>query len=416
LEEALMARILALTSRVPWPPREGHQLRSYHVLDALASQHEVRLLSCLRNDDDPNASAPLRAKLVGFETFPIPAESSRTALAHALLQGLLTRTPFVVAKYGIPALKQRMAELTGHFDLIHVDMLPLMAHVPAHCMTPVVLNAHNVEYRLLEARVGVEPHVAARIYLRTQVSRLRAFEGEACRRATAVLACSDEDAGQLHRMAPATPVHVVPNGVDLENNQPGAMPRAAARMVFVGQMGWFPNRDGVEWFLAEILPRIMDVRSDARFVLVGRHEGLKVPSALRENVELSGFVPDVRRPVLESSVYVVPLRAGSGTRLKVLEAMALGKAIVTTHTGSEGIELVPGRDALFADDADGFAQAVLSLFDDPAEVARLGTAARLAAEKRYGWTVIGKSMLRIYAGLVDGDSGGADRQSAGTTA
>jgi glycosyltransferase involved in cell wall biosynthesis len=416
LEEALMARILALTSRVPWPPREGHQLRSYHVLDALASQHDVHLLSCLRSDDDPGARAPLRDKLTGFETFTIPAESSRMALMRALLQGVLTHTPFVVAKYSVPALKQRMAELSARFDLIHVDMLPLMAHVPLHCTTPVVLNAHNVEYRLLEARVGVEPRAAARTYLHTQVSRLRAFEGEACRRATVVLACSGEDAGQLHQMAPATPVHVVPNGVDLEHNRPDAAPIKAARMVFVGQMGWFPNRDGVEWFLAEVLPRIVHGRSDARFVLVGKHEGLKVPSALRGHVELAGFVPDVRRPVLESSVYVVPLRAGSGTRLKVLEAMALGKAIVTTHTGSEGIELVPGRDALLADDADGFAQAVLSLFDDPAEAARLGTAARLAAEKRYGWKVIGESMLRVYAGLTDRGTDGTDRQSGGITA
>lgn len=395
-----MARILALTSRVPWPPREGHQLRSYHVLEALASQHDVHLLSCLRSDDDPDVDAPLRKQLAGFETFPIPAERSRTALARALLQGTLTRTPFVVAKYGFSALRRRVAELSNRFDLIHIDMLPLMAHAPHNCATPIVLNAHNVEHRLLAARVGVEARIGTRTYLRTQVSRLRKFERTAARRAAAILACSEEDARQLQQMAPSTFVHVVPNGVDLQFNRPDDTAVRPSQLVFVGQMGWFPNRDGIEWFLADILPRILEQRADARFVLIGKHAGLTVPDALRAHVELAGFVPDVRTPVRESAVYVVPLRAGSGTRLKVLEAMALGKAIVTTRIGAEGIDLEPGRDALFADDAGSFAAAVLRLVESPNEIIRLGIAARLRAEQRYGWNSIGHEMLHTYTTLL----------------
>jgi len=152
-----MPRILALTSRVPWPPREGHQLRSYHVLDAATSQHEVHLLSCLRTDDDPAKGSPLRDKLAGFETFPIPAEQSRTALARTLVRGGFTRTPFVVAKYALASLHRRVAELAGRFDLVHVDMLPLMAVITGiDPRIPVVLNAHNVEHTLLAARLDVE--------------------------------------------------------------------------------------------------------------------------------------------------------------------------------------------------------------------------------------------------------------------
>jgi glycosyltransferase involved in cell wall biosynthesis len=135
-------------------------------------------------------------------------------------------------------------------------------------------------------------------------------------------------------------------------------------------------------------------------VVVGKTDSLVVPEGLRANVELAGFVDDVRKPVLESAVYVVPLRAGSGTRLKVLEAMALGKAIVTTRIGAEGIELGPGRDALFADDADGFARCVLRLMEHPEEVEGLGTAARKAAELRYGWAGIGRAMLPAYEHLL----------------
>jgi glycosyltransferase involved in cell wall biosynthesis len=156
----------------------------------------------------------------------------------------------------------------------------------------------------------------------------------------------------------------------------------------------------VEWFLADIFPRILRCHPDARFVLVGKHAGLTVPDALRNHVELAGFVPDVRRPVLESAIYVVPLRAGSGTRLKVLEAMALGKSIVTTRIGAEGIELEPGRDALFADDAQDFADAVLRLYDKPDSAAHLGAAARQVAERLYGWDTIGRDMLPLYSRLL----------------
>ncbi|WHZ20180.1 MAG: hypothetical protein OJF55_002329 [Rhodanobacteraceae bacterium] len=396
-----MARILALTSRVPWPPREGHQLRSYHVLEALASRHQVHLLSCLRRDDEPDAPSALRAKLTGFEAFPIPAERSRVALAGALARGIATHTPFVVAKYGFAAMRQRIAKLSGQYDLIHVDMLPLMAAITGiEPRVPVVLNAHNVEHALLVARAKVESHAAARLFLRSQVSKLRDFEQAACCRAAAILACSEDDAVHLRRLAPDTPVHVVPNGVDLERNRPDGTPTKPGQMVFVGQMGWFPNRDGVEWFLADVLPRIVQARPDARFVLVGKPGGLTVPDALREHVELTGFVDDVRRPILESLVYVVPLRAGSGTRLKVLEAMALGKAIVTTRIGAEGIELEHGRDALFADDAGSFAAAALRLTESPNEVARLGAAARMCAEQHYGWNAIGNELLHTYATLL----------------
>lgn len=396
-----MARILALTSRVPWPPREGHQLRSYHLLDALASRHQVHLLSCLRGDDDPAATSALRDKLAAFEALPIPAERSRAALMRALARAVLTRTPFVVAKYAFSMLRRRVDELADQFELVHADMLPLMEVTRGiDPRIPVVLNAHNVEHALLAARLGVEPRLPVRAFLRSQLPKLRAFERDACRRASTVLACSEDDAAQLRQMAHDTPVQVVPNGVDLELNRPGNMPPESLQMVFVGQMGWFPNRDGIEWFLAEILPRILAERPDARFVVVGKTGSLVIPEGLRANVELAGFVDDVRKPVLESAVYVVPLRAGSGTRLKVLEAMALGKAIVTTRIGAEGIELEPGRDALFADDADGFARCVLRLMAHPEEVEGLGTAARKAAELRYGWAGIGRAMLPTYEHLL----------------
>lgn len=399
-----MARVLAVTSRLPYPPREGHQLRAWHLLKAMAQRHEVTLLSFMRGDDDLAQAGPLREILSALETFPIPSECSRAALGAALARGTLTRTPFLAAKYSSNALRVRLAALAPQADLVHFDMLPLMAHadcVPAGI--PVVLNAHNVEHLLLAKRAQIETRPHARMFLAGQCARLRQFEAAACRRADAVLACSRVDATALHALAPTTKITVVPNGVDLIANQPPAKPVArTGQLVFVGQMGWFPNRDGVDWFLQEVFPRILAARPQTEFVLVGKADGLQVPAGVADRVTLAGFVPDLRPWVHRAAVYVVPLRAGSGTRLKVLEAMALGKAIVTTTVGSEGIALCDGVSALYADDADAFVAAVLALLDSPARRDRLGAAARTCAEAWYGWDTIGADLLGLYDQLLSG--------------
>lgn len=396
-----MARILFVTSRLPFPPREGHQLRSWHLLRALASRHEVILLSFLRRDDDPSAIASMPVALAGLETFPIDSERSRMALASAVLRGSFGTEPFVAAKYASQAMRERIAALAGTVDAVHFDMLPLMRYageVPAS--VPVVYNAHNVEHQLLGTRAAIHPGRLARLFLRRQVPRLRAFERDACRRAHLVLACSGTDAQLLRPLAPGVRVAVVPNGVDLDANRPARTPPGRARLVFVGQMGWFPNRDGVEWFLREVFPRVLIMRPDAEFVLVGKHDGLQIPADVASHVTLAGFVPDLRPAVHSASVYVVPLRAGSGTRLKVLEAMALGKAIVTTSVGSEGIVLRDRQSALYADDATGFADAVVSLLETPSLRERLAKAARACAELHYGWDSIGNDLLAFYEPLL----------------
>ena len=394
-----MARILALTSRLPFPPREGHQLRSWHMLRALAAEHDVTLLSFVRDDDAPDAAGPLRDAVSRLEIFPVPSALSRAASGFALLRGTVGRFPFVVEKYASADMRARIAELLPQTDIVHVDMLPLAALVDT-TRVPIVLNAHNVEHELLQRRIDIETRPLHRAFLRTQVARLRQFETDVCRRASRILACSETDAQLLAALAPQTPVTIVPNGVDTDAIQPSAeAPSGSERMIFVGQMSWFPNRDGVEWFLAEILPRIVRAKPDAKFVLVGKSAGLQVPAALSGNVELLGFVDDLVPVMRDAAVYVVPLRAGSGTRLKVLEAMAFGKAIVTTRIGSEGITLPDGESALYADDADGFAAAVVRVMGDRDLAARLGERARALAVEQYDWKAITAGMLPVYSDL-----------------
>lgn len=410
-----MARVIFVTTRLPYPPTEGHQLRSYHLLRAAARKHDVTLLSLARREDRRDEIDHLRGITRDVQLFDIPSEHSKAATLQAAASGLFGSTPFVVAKYAIPALRSAIATASRDADLVHIDMLPLMAAADLVAPgVPIVLNAHNVEHALLKHRVGVETGLR-RAFLKTQVDKLEQYETEACRRADRVLACSPDDAHALARLAPMTPMDVVPNGVDVEGLRPAnSLPAKREQLVFVGQMSWFPNLDGMRWFLADVLPRIVAKRPNVKLLVIGKAGGLEVPANVAANVEIAGFVPDLVPPVHESAVYVVPLRAGSGTRLKVLEAMALGKAIVSTRIGAEGIALTHDRDVLHADDAESFATAVLALLDDPQRAARLGEAARVLAESEYGWRAIGDQLLASYAKVLarPGVDTNADRRHA----
>ncbi|MEO6519742.1 MAG: glycosyltransferase family 4 protein, partial [Pseudoxanthomonas sp.] len=217
-----MARILFVTSRLPFPPMEGHQLRSWHLLKALAQRHEVVLLSLLRDDDDVAGIEEVRKYVAGVETFPIRAEQSKFALACALLRSVLTDAPYVSTKYASAALHSRIRQLAPDVDGVHFDMLPLMRNadaVPAGI--PVIYNAHNVEHALLSTRARLATTRAwTRIFLQGQLPRLLRFERETCRRANLILACSEVDAAALQQLAPGARMAVVPNGVDLDANRP----------------------------------------------------------------------------------------------------------------------------------------------------------------------------------------------------
>lgn len=401
-----MGRLLFVTSRLPYPPKEGHQLRSWHLLRAAASQHEVHLLSLRRPEDplvpDPVLSATV-ASVHGVELKPV---SDPRAALPMLARWIGAGRPLLSARYISSDVERLFAHLLAKVELVHLDILAvagLMAQVPAHI--PVVLNEHNVEHLLLSAHAQIETSSWKRALLRLRARELAAFEAAACTRATSVLACSPIDAEHLQKLAPQTPVTVIPNGVDLERYQPRATPAPDSdTLVFVGQMSWFPNRDGIEWFLADVLPLIRPQRP-ATLTVIGQSGGMLPPPGLEAAVEFTGFVDDLRPRVLDAAVYVVPLRAGSGTRLKLLEAMAMGKAIVSTRIGAEGIALVDGEDALLADTPQEFADAVRRLLADPGLRARLGMAARRAAERDYGWDAIGQRLLAVYEEALARDLG-----------
>jgi glycosyltransferase involved in cell wall biosynthesis len=405
-----MARVVFVTSRLPYPPREGHQLRSWHLLRAVSREHEVDLLSLQREQDPAEPPAALRDTVRSVHCVKLPPLRDPFAAFSAVGKTVRDGDPLMLARYVPRALQKKFRGLIATADLVHLDILAVAGLLPdVPSKLPVVLNEHNVESELLRARATMDTSRWRRGLLRWQADEFERFERDACSQASRVLACSEIDAARLRELAPGSRVEVVPNGVDLAEFTPGEESREQENtLVFVGQMSWFPNRDGIEDFMANTLPVIRE-HCDVRLRVIGRSDGMQAPENLRDYVEFTGFVDDLRPLVQQAAVYVVPLRAGSGTRLKLLEAMAMGKAIVSTRIGAEGIGLRHGENALLADTPTDFAAAVCRLLADAPLRQRLGQAARRAAEREFGWDAIGDRLLRVYSEVLGSTSDARQR-------
>jgi glycosyltransferase involved in cell wall biosynthesis len=267
-----------------------------------------------------------------------------------------------------------------------------------------VFDAHNAEHllqrRMFQRDARNPKRWVSALYSWLQWRKLARFEGSICRQADCVLACSPADAGALRGLVPGLQPVLLPNGVDTDYCQPGIVAPAhlvSPSLVFTGKMDFRPNVDAILWFCAHVMPRIRVANPQAHLYVVGKSPHPRL-AALAENpgVTLTGFVEDVRPYIAAASVYVVPLLTGGGTRLKVLEALAMGKAIVSTSLGSEGIPVEDGRELLLADEPHSFAQRVLSLLADEPRRRELGAMGRAFAVNRFDWKTVAAPLQELY--------------------
>ncbi len=400
-----MATILFVTTRIPYPPREGHQIRSYNLLKSACRVHDVHLLSFARKDEGDVDTGHLEGLCASVNAIDIPLEHRPMKWLEVLTASAFTERPFVVHKYHSPEMERRIVECIERNapELVHFDMLPLAQYRNCCRNLPVVLNEHNVESLLLERRAEASLHsLPVRRFLASQARKLRGFESRACRSADRVLSCSPEDASLLRSLAGECSVDVIPNGVDVEYFVPGTpSEHDPYEMVFVGGMGWFPNRDGMTFFLHEVMPLVCERFPQAHCTIVGNSDGLAIPAGLTDKVRLTGFVEDLRPWVQRAGVYVLPLRVGSGTRLKLLEAMAMAKPVVSTPVGCEGVAVTHERELLMAEHPAEMANAIVRLMQEPDLALRLGERARRKVMEMYDWRVIGERLLTVYRGLLE---------------
>jgi sugar transferase (PEP-CTERM/EpsH1 system associated) len=398
--------VLFLSQIVPYPPHGGVLQRGYHLVRELGRRASVHLLAFL-HPDELRTEARIeesRAALGEFceriEYFPLWAKASPAHKAAALAASAFSPLPFSVIAHRSAAFERRVAEAlrTAPYDVVHVDTVALSQFVDLERRAvPSVLTHHNIESMLMERRASVERRPLARQYLQRETTKLRSYEARMSPQYDVNIVVSPDDGQTLAARVPGVRTAVVPNGVNVEYFTPDPTQETPA-LIYTGGMNMFANRDAVTYFLDEIWPLIRKRVPDTRFFAVGQDppKELKAYAERDPNVVVTGFVDDIRPYVRKAAVYVVPLRVGGGTRLKVLDAMAMGKAIVSTSIGCEGIAVKPGEHLMTADSPETFAQATVTLLGDRARRHALGRAARDLVERRYAWSVVGDQLLEAY--------------------
>jgi glycosyltransferase involved in cell wall biosynthesis len=402
-------KILYLAQMPPSPPRFGAQARMHGLMTQVARRHDLTAVALADGGFDAEECArAMRAYCRDVVLVPNASGSGRLAKRWLQARSLASRRSFERHLYSVPALQPALDRVLRRerFDLVNVEF-PYLAHLrlrqaPVGVEAPaLVLNAHEIAHDLARqiARHGT---LGRRIYGAANWRKLRGEEHAAFRAVDGIYACSADDEARVREVVPGTRTAVIPNAADVDLLQPraGDPPTDGRTVLFFGLLSTVPNMDAVRYLVQDLWPRVLARRPDARCRIVGAHAPRSVLDLARPSVEIVGFVEDLRPHLASAAAVVVPLRIGGGTRLKIVEAMAAGKAIVSTTLGAEGIRAVPEREILIADEPPAFADAVCRLLDDAALAARVGRAARQLAVERYSWSAAASALGDFFADVL----------------
>ena len=390
-------KILLLSPWFPYPVNWGFAKRVYHMLEDLARRHEITLLTYTDGDDDeqrrvlgtlctvhtvPRPTLPFGKRLAQVASIPSPASFQRRLMYSAAMQQALDAL----------CRAQR-------FDVIHVSTSQ-MACFRFDPRPPLVLDEHNIEYELYYRVFQAEGSLPRRVFNWLEYRKFKREEIAAWKAADGCAMTSAREAAFVGGMVPQTPTVVVPNAVDTTYFAPSDADVDPNMIVLTGLMKYRPNVDGAVFFVRDILPRILRARPSTTFYIVGGEAPPEVTRLASPQVVVTGGVEDVRPYVHRSAVFAVPLRMGSGTRLKVLEGLSMGKPMVSTAIGCEGIDVRDREHLLIADGADAFADAVLELMGNPALARTLARNGRDLMLERYRWESVVRTLDALYTRLV----------------
>lgn len=388
-----------------WPLNTGGRLRSFHIISELSLHHEVTVLTTHDPEDDGTALARQLPRCAQVTSVP-HALAKRGGIGYlwALVRSWLTPLPVSLLKCRSAALSAEVVQALagGKFDLCVADFLHAVPNVALQGTTPVILFEHNVEYMIWQRTGANSRNPLRRAVLELEWRKMRRYEHRACSRADLTITVSDDDRLLLQQDDPECRIVAIPTGVDVDyfDADHGALEQPA-EIVFTGSMDWHPNEDAMRYFIDTILPLLRRAVPDVSVTIVGRNPSSQLrDAAATAGVTVTGTVDDVRPYIRRAAVYVVPLRIGGGTRLKIYEALAMGKAVVSTTIGAEGLPLEEGVHILRADDPDTFARRVLDLLGNPARRKALGTAGRRLMEQEYSWSRVAQDFQRHCRTLV----------------
>lgn len=393
-------KILFLTCRPPYPLDDGWKIRCFHLIKSYADHGwEIDLITFISSDTDKSSIEGL----AGICRKIITASRAKSYSPSDLALGLLTRTPFPALNYTTPEMSNLVGEIIrkNHYDLIQIEDIMMCNNLGNTQSAKIVLDMHNVQSELMRRYALNERNILKKIYAWMTAGKLIKYETKLISTFKAIFVCSEEDRQLVLSNTPTAPVVVIPNGVDRKFFSSESKNQELDRIVFTGDLGYHANRAGVVFFVEKIFPLILRQYPSVRFYIVGKNPPPQISAYANDAITVTGMVADVR-PYLESAkVVVVPLLSGGGTRLKILEAMAMGKAIVSTSLGSEGIPAQHNKHILLADEPEEFAQEVCMLLKDERRRRSLGDEACNFVKTGYDWNVIGTRIVDVSNALLE---------------
>jgi len=393
-------RVLVLGVWFPYPPRWGWAVRVYHLARQLARSHDVTLLTYGTSADQPHV-AELREQGIRAETV-LRERPSKAARRRDQLASLVNRLPFESYIARSTELQDAIDRLSAErpFDVVQLEStLVWPFRFPSE--SKLVLDEHNIEYENYARHQEMEGSPLRKAFYAFEAAKVRRYEQAAWRQVAGCVLTSAREEEIVRAIAPGTETMVVPNGVDVDYFRPGPDQREPASIVFNGVLDYRPNLDAALFLIEEVLPLVRAEHPEASVTIVGRGDPAELSRVRGPNVQATGEVPDVRPYLQQAAVVAVPIRAGSGTRFKVVEGLAVAAPMVSTAVGCEGIGVHDGEHLLVADSAEDFAAAVVRLLRDRELGLRLGAAGRRFVEDEYSWESAGARLETLYERIAE---------------
>lgn len=390
---------MALSPELPWPPTSGGRLRIYNILKFLSINNDISLVSFVENEQELEVTPELKRIFQDVKLILLKSPSGIINKIARRLKGLFSLSSVNLDHYYAVDFQQAINSLVEnhYYDLVQIENISLAQYDFSHSLNKdlkkVIVEA-NVIYNLAEQYSVNSNRLRDKLELKREVKKIKRMERKTLEKADLCVTMSETDKLKLMDLSPNTPFCIVPNGVDTNYFQPDpTYSFESCSLVFTGHMGYLPNEHGILWFFHRVYPILVQNGLQPTIYLVGKQPPPSIVELAQKhsNVIVTGFVEDVRDFLKHNSIFICPLLMGSGTRLKILEAMASGMPIVSTSLGCEGIDVTNDVNILIADTPEKFAEEILALYNNPVLREKVGYAANLLAVERYDWRAITKT-------------------------
>lgn len=395
-------RILFLAFELPYPLDRGGRIKTYHLIEGLSRHHQVTLVALIRSPAEARNIEALRPFCEKVHAVPISISWGRKLCRG--LASLLRPEPFVVRLYHSREMRDLVEALLKEetFDVLYADHFHMAQYIPENWPSVKVLDQHNVESVILQRFFENQRFEPMKLLAWLEWRKMRQYEPRMCRKFDRILTVTDIDAEIMRPWLPSErAISVIPIGVDTTYFQPQEGDSGSRELVSVGTMYWKPNIEGVLWFHRAVYPLVKKRVPEVKLTIVGTRPPAEIMHLAGEDgIEVTGWVEDARPYMARSAAMIVPLQVGSGMRVKILNALAMGLPVVSTSVGCEGIEVTHGEEILIADEPHDFAQATIRLLSDEGLRRKLSRSGRALVEERYSWPKV-YAMIEAFCAEIE---------------